>query len=144
MCPWKLVADPHGYIFLWLIAYSSLLGAMAGVMISDYFVILQGRLSVADLFKVDGIYPRWNPRAWLALGLGLLPVLLAFGIQTGLLDAVVIGQVWNTLYSYAWFVTLGLAFGLYWVFNAREMGNLNDVPVVLSRPLRHPDHIAEN
>jgi NCS1 family nucleobase:cation symporter-1 len=118
MCPWKLIADPHGYIFLWLIAYSSLLGAVAGVMICDYFVVRRGRLAVADLFKADGIYPRWNPRAWLALGLSLLPVLPGFGIQTGLLDAAAIGPGWNTLYSYAWFVTLALAFGLHWVFSA--------------------------
>ena len=25
--PWKLIADPSGYIFVWLVAYSSLLGA---------------------------------------------------------------------------------------------------------------------
>ena len=27
--PWKLIADPNGYIFTWLIAYSSLLGPSA-------------------------------------------------------------------------------------------------------------------
>ena len=27
---WKLVADPNGYIFTWLIAYSALLGRLAG------------------------------------------------------------------------------------------------------------------
>ena len=27
MMPWKLYADPNGYIFTWLIAYSALLGA---------------------------------------------------------------------------------------------------------------------
>ena len=28
--PWKLIADPNGYIFTWLIAYSSLLGPVGG------------------------------------------------------------------------------------------------------------------
>ena len=28
--PWKLVADPSGYIFRWLVAYSALLGAVEG------------------------------------------------------------------------------------------------------------------
>src|ERR1035437_8544524 len=32
MMPWKLVADPNGYIFVWLIAYSGLLGPIGGVM----------------------------------------------------------------------------------------------------------------
>ena len=26
MMPWKLVADPSGYIFTWLVGYSALLG----------------------------------------------------------------------------------------------------------------------
>src|SRR5262245_40924254 len=38
MMPWKLVADPTGYIFTWLIAYTALLGPIGGVLIADYFV----------------------------------------------------------------------------------------------------------
>ena len=38
MMPWKLVADPTGYIFTWLIGYSALLGPIGGIMIADYFV----------------------------------------------------------------------------------------------------------
>ena len=37
--PWKLIADPTGYIFRWLVAYSSLLGAVGGILIADYFVL---------------------------------------------------------------------------------------------------------
>lgn len=118
MCPWKLIADPHGYIFLWLIAYSSLLGAIAGVMICDYFIVRRGRLNVTDLFREGGDYPRWNPAAWAAMGLSMLPVLPGFGIQVGLLDANQIGQGWNTLYSYAWFLTFVLAFAFYRLFQS--------------------------
>src|SRR5207248_6157707 len=42
--PWKLVADPTGYIYTWLIAYSALLGAVGGVLIADYFLIRRTRL----------------------------------------------------------------------------------------------------
>jgi NCS1 family nucleobase:cation symporter-1 len=38
MMPWKLIADPSGYIFTWLIGYSALLGPIGGIMIADYFV----------------------------------------------------------------------------------------------------------
>ena len=38
MMPWKLVADPTGYIFTWLIGYSALLGPIGGILIADYFV----------------------------------------------------------------------------------------------------------
>ena len=30
MMPWKLLADPSGYIFTWLVGYSALLGPVGG------------------------------------------------------------------------------------------------------------------
>ena len=44
--PWKLVADPSGYIFTWLIGYSALLGPIGGIMIADYFVVRRRQLNV--------------------------------------------------------------------------------------------------
>ena len=34
MQPWKLLADPSGYIFSWLLGYSGGLGSIAGVLIA--------------------------------------------------------------------------------------------------------------
>ncbi len=51
MMPWKLVADPTGYIFTWLIGYSALLGPIGGIMIADYFVIRRRQLNVAALYQ---------------------------------------------------------------------------------------------
>ena len=39
MQPWKLLADPSGYIFTWLLGYSGGLGSIAGVLIADYWVV---------------------------------------------------------------------------------------------------------
>ena len=47
MMPWKLIADPNGYIFTWLIGSSAVLGAAGGVMIADYWIIRRTRLDVA-------------------------------------------------------------------------------------------------
>src|SRR5208283_3673806 len=49
--PWKLVADPSGYIFTWLIAYSSLLGAIGGILIADYFLVRRQHLVVGELYS---------------------------------------------------------------------------------------------
>ena len=38
MMPWKLIADPQGYVFTWLIGYSSLLGPIGGILLVDYFL----------------------------------------------------------------------------------------------------------
>ncbi len=111
--PWKLLADPEGYIFTWLIAYSALLGALAGVMICDYYLIRKTELNLAELFKQNGIYRGWNVNAWIAFIVSILPVLPGFLATISFLDSV--GQFWLNLYSYAWFVTFFIAFGLYWV-----------------------------
>ena len=68
--PWKLIADPTGYIFRWLVAYSSLLGAVGGILIADYYVLRRTRLDLTGLYNSDG--PYWyvrgfNPLAMIAL-----------------------------------------------------------------------------
>src|SRR6185295_18328231 len=47
--PWKLVADPSGYIFTWLVGYSSLLGPVGGILIADYYFIRRQKLNVNGL-----------------------------------------------------------------------------------------------
>src|SRR6185369_6834334 len=54
MMPWKLVADPTGYIFTWLVGYSALLGPIAGILIADYFVLRRTQLDVDALYRADG------------------------------------------------------------------------------------------
>src|SRR5204862_2333322 len=54
--PWKLIADPNGYIFTWLIAYSSLLGPVGGIMIVDYYFIRRQSLKLNDLYNIKGEY----------------------------------------------------------------------------------------
>ena len=79
--PWKLVADPSGYIYTWLIAYSSLLGAVGGVLIADYFVIRRTRLDLPGLYRQKGPYwyqAGFNPRALFALVAGIAPCVPGF------------------------------------------------------------------
>src|SRR5262249_44940552 len=58
--PWRLVEDPSGYIFKWLVAYSSLLGAVGGVLIADYFLVRRTRLDLGGLYRQG--WPYWY--AW--------------------------------------------------------------------------------
>ncbi len=60
MMPWKLYADAAAYIFTWLIGYSSLMGAIGGVLIADYWIVRKCTLSVPDLFALDGRYSYRN------------------------------------------------------------------------------------
>jgi NCS1 family nucleobase:cation symporter-1 len=123
MMPWKLYADAAAYIFTWLVGYSSLMGAIGGILIADYWVLRRQQLSSADLFKLEGRYTYrngLNHRALWALVLAIVPVV------PGFLRAAVTpgGQVANpslldALYTYAWFVTFGLSFVLYLAFSRR-------------------------
>ena len=53
MMPWKLYADASAYIFTWLIGYSSLMGAIGGILIADYWILRGRELSLPDLFKIE-------------------------------------------------------------------------------------------
>jgi nucleobase:cation symporter-1, NCS1 family len=110
MMPWKLVADPTGYIFTWLIGYSALLGPIAGILIADYFVLRKKELDLPGLYRVGGTYEALNWRALVALGLAIVPNIPGF---LGTIKALEVGAVWLKLYTYAWFVGFLLAFGIY-------------------------------
>src|SRR5436189_4322773 len=70
MQPWKLLADPSGYIFSWLLGYSGGLGSIAGVLIADYWLIHRKELNLGDLYRTKGLYAGWNWRAVIATLLG--------------------------------------------------------------------------
>ena len=116
--PWKLIADPNGYIFTWLIAYSSLLGPVGGIMIADYYFIRRKNLVAADLYRHNGVYGYtngFNPIAIIALILGILPNVPGFLIQIKVLDASTFPEWINHLYNYAWFVGFGVSAIIYYL-----------------------------
>ena len=116
MFPWKLYADPQGYIFTWLIGYSALLGPIAGIMIADYFVLRKRRLEVIELYKERGQYRFTNGFSIVSLvvlALSVLPNLPGFLAAIGVLDKEKLAPIFLTLYSYAWFIGFATAFVLY-------------------------------
>jgi len=120
MLPWKLYADASAYIFTWLVGYSSLMGAIGGILIADYWVLRRRTLSLPDLFKMDGIYAYGggtNVRAIVVLVVAVLPVVPGFvRAATTPGGQVADPTILDSLYTYAWFVTFALSFGLYLAF----------------------------
>ncbi|MBI1745253.1 MAG: NCS1 family nucleobase:cation symporter-1 [Acidobacteria bacterium] len=105
MQPWKLLADPTGYIFNWLLGYSGGLGSIAGVLVVDYWVIRRSRLVLRDLYLPNGLYTYtrgWNVWAVIATLSGCA---MAWG---GLVIPFM-----RPLYDYAWFVGFGAAALIY-------------------------------
>lgn len=114
--PWKLIADPNGYIFTWLIAYSSLLGPIGGIMIGDYYFVRSKRLAVSELYQEEGRY--WyssgvNWKAVSALLLGIAPNVPGFLTTIGVVDKSLFPAWLNELYHYAWFVGFAVAAATY-------------------------------
>jgi NCS1 family nucleobase:cation symporter-1 len=113
MQPWKLVADPSGYIFKWLIAYSALLGAVGGVLIADYYVVRKMRLDVPGLYEKGGRYwyhGGFHIPALVALAAGIAPCLPGF---LATVADVKVPDMWIEIYHYAWFISFGLSFVVY-------------------------------
>jgi NCS1 family nucleobase:cation symporter-1 len=91
--PWKLLADPSGYIYTWLLGYSGGLGSIGGVLVADYWLVRRRQLALEDLYLPDGVYRGWNLRAIAATAIGC-----------GLAWGGVVIPVLEPLYDYAWFV----------------------------------------
>jgi NCS1 family nucleobase:cation symporter-1 len=118
MMPWKLMETAGNYVFVWLIGYSGLMGAIAGIMICDYWVLRRQRLDLRALFDPRGKYSYGglgvNWRAIVALVVAIAPCV------PGFLDAATGGtirapQPFKTIYTYAWFITFAIGFVLYGV-----------------------------
>lgn len=121
--PWKLIADPNGYIFTWLIAYSSLLGPVGGIMIADYFFIRRKELVADDLYKSNGSYSYskgFNPAAIWALILGILPNIPGFLVTIKVVSDDVVPAWISQLYHYAWFVGFAVSFFVYLILMKKK------------------------
>jgi NCS1 family nucleobase:cation symporter-1 len=107
--PWRLLADPSGYIFNWLLGYSGGLGSIAGVLIADYWIVRKRTLALEELYLADGRYGRWNAAGIIATAAGCAA---AWG-------GLIIPPM-RPLYDYAWFVGFAVAAIVYVALSARR------------------------
>jgi NCS1 family nucleobase:cation symporter-1 len=129
MQPWKLLADPTGYIFRWLVAYSALLGAVGGVLLADYLVWRKTQLDLAGLYRREGPYWYRGGFNWLAIAamiLGILPCIPGFLAQVSTHYAEIVPKFWADLYLYAWFISFGVSFVAYLVL-MRMFANVRSI-----------------
>ncbi len=98
MMPWKLVADPSGYIYTWLLGYSGGLGAIGGVLVADYWLIRKTELVLPDLYRHRGAYTFKNGTNWNAI---IATIFGCFFAWIGVLLPAL-----KTFFDYAWFIGL--------------------------------------
>ena len=123
MFPWKLLDSAGDYIYVWLTGYSALLGPLGGILIVDYFVLRDMKLDIDGLYRHDGPYrylKGWNPVALVALALGVLPNVPGFLHAAGIVAEV--APIYDTVYTYAWFVGFAISGLVYGLASRRPQG----------------------
>jgi NCS1 family nucleobase:cation symporter-1 len=128
MMPWELIKDPQRYINGWLVGYSGSLGAVAGVLIVDYWIVRRCTLDLASLYVEDGAYRYRQGYHLKAIGATLAGALVALA-----------GMFWEPLrpiYNWSWFVGFGLSGGLYWIV-MRGAAVAGPQPTIPVPPIAH-------
>ncbi len=120
--PWRLLANPDVYINGWLGFYGGVLGAVAGVLITGYWVRARTQLALADLYKENGRYwfaGGWNIPALVATLVGaVLAVGGAHSASGNPFPADGLIPFLKELYNYSWVVGLVAASLVYLLLTA--------------------------
>nr|D6R8X8.2 RecName: Full=Hydantoin permease; Short=MHP; AltName: Full=Hydantoin transport protein; AltName: Full=NCS1 benzyl-hydantoin transporter; AltName: Full=Nucleobase cation symporter 1; Short=NCS1; AltName: Full=Sodium-coupled secondary active transport protein; AltName: Full=Sodium-hydantoin transporter Mhp1 [Microbacterium liquefaciens] len=74
MMPWQFA----GVLNTFLNLLASALGPLAGIMISDYFLVRRRRISLHDLYRTKGIYTYWRGVNWVALAVYAVALAVSF------------------------------------------------------------------
>jgi NCS1 family nucleobase:cation symporter-1 len=112
-----LYSNPDTYIFTWLGTYGGATGAIAGVLIADYWYLRKTNLKLADLYRTDGAYRYsrgWNWNAVIALLVGIVLAIggsYSAGGQPFPVDGII--PLLKPLADYSWVVGLIVSFVVY-------------------------------
>ncbi|MDF9844509.1 MULTISPECIES: NCS1 family nucleobase:cation symporter-1 [unclassified Paenibacillus] len=102
--PWLWIEN-SGAIFSALGAVGGALGPVAGIMIADFYLVRKGEYDVDSFYTKTGAYAYsggWNPRAFIALFLGLFASFIGLVIPA-----------LHSLYTFSWFLGVGVGFVAY-------------------------------
>ncbi|MBA0684378.1 hypothetical protein Goari_025969 [Gossypium aridum] len=116
--PWRLLKSSECFVYTWLVGYSALLGPIGGIVLADYYLIRQTKLSLKDLYSLspEGAYyycGGFNLAALAALVIGILPVIPGFLQKVGIVSSV--SDAFVVIYNNAWFFSFFSAGLLYWI-----------------------------
>lgn len=115
--PWNMVSGPSNFT-AYLSSYSVFLSSIAGVIITDYYVVRKGYLQVVDLYSAQKSGPYWytlgfNWRAYAAYVAGILINVVGFAGAVG--NTVPVGAKY--IYDLNFFTGFIVAGGTYWLLS---------------------------
>jgi NCS1 family nucleobase:cation symporter-1 len=121
--PWKILASAAKFL-AFLGGYTIFLGPMTSILITDYYIVRRGNVSVPDMYNFHGIY-RYSPkfasnwRAVAAFFIGCIPPL------PGFVNSIVVAGLQKTsvslggqhLFNIGYIYSFAAAGVFYWIFN---------------------------
>ncbi|KIJ59374.1 hypothetical protein HYDPIDRAFT_162483 [Hydnomerulius pinastri MD-312] len=117
MCPWNLLKSSNDFTS-YLSAYSVFLSSIAGVMVTEYYVIRKGHYNVADLYQTSKDSWYWytygiNFRAYAAYIAGILINVVGFAGATGR----TVPLAATRIYELSFFTGFGVSALVYYTLN---------------------------
>jgi nucleobase:cation symporter-1, NCS1 family len=140
--PGNIIKNAAG-LLAFLSGYSCLMGPLAGVMVSDYYLIKKRKLNIHELYHDHGIYHYshgWNWRAFLAFSMGVGPLLPGFA--KSIKNDLNVGGAWQ-IYTFAWIFGFFVSLSSYYVI-AKYVSGLGEALVdVAVYPPQKSDGVAD-
>lgn len=125
--PWELFASQQTFVLRFLGGYTSVTGAIAGVLLTDFWVLRRCTLRPKQLYAPPQLFDRRsatpclarlqhdaNWRALLAVLIACAPMVPGFVSTLSSDSAGRAGQLEMALYSSSWFCTLAVSSTSYW------------------------------
>jgi NCS1 family nucleobase:cation symporter-1 len=117
MCPWNLLKNSNEFTS-YLSAYSVFLSSIAGVMVTEYYIIRKGHYNVKDLYNTEKDSWYWytygiNFRAYAAYIAGILINVVGFAGATGR----TVPLAATRIYDLSFFTGFGVSALVYWALN---------------------------
>ncbi|KAL1303023.1 hypothetical protein AAFC00_003336 [Neodothiora populina] len=126
ICPWNYVTKPSTFITV-LSGWSVFLSPMTGIVVSDYFLVRQGKYCVGDLYTGNSESAYWyisgfNLRGFTAWAMGLWPLLPGFirAIKGTASSANGWDHLYQISYFYGFCVAMLVHWGLHTAFPAKK------------------------
>jgi len=120
LMPWKLLANAEDFIFAWLLGYGSVLGAILGIMLCDYYLLRRRELNVPALYDMgpgsEYYYTKgFNLVAAIVTLVSIAPAAPGFLVRVHVIEENSIPAGLLSLYDYSFFFACLSACVLYLV-----------------------------
>lgn len=112
MCPWLLMKNFSTY-FQYLTFYAGILGAIGGVMVSDFFIVRKRTLNINQLYRTDSTYGKWNKKALFSLVCGIAIASIGWFIPAD--SNITLVAIAKIMKDASWFAGFIASFLLYWL-----------------------------